>query len=131
MSASVLHLVRESDMKTAASLEKVHNPRTHRLDAKEIAPLFGVTIRTLAKMISANEVTVRTRSDSPRLQPQLQKLVVVYDTLGEMMPVDGIAKWMHHPLRSLGGLTAIQLAEEHGVDSLQALVDEMLGGGYG
>ena len=126
----MLYLVRENDMKTAASLEKVHNPRTHRLDAKELAPLFGVTIRTLAKMIKANETTVRTRSDSPALQAPLQKLVFIYDTLSEMLPVEGIPNWMHHPLRTLGGITPIELAETHSVDNLRQLVEEMFAGGY-
>lgn len=117
-------------MKKAHSLEATHNARSHRLDAKKIAALFGVTIRTLSKVVSAHETTVRTRSDSDRLQPALRKLVFVYDTLAEMIPVEHIPKWMHHPLRGLDGTTPLELAEEHGLDSLCQLVREMFAGGY-
>ena len=120
------------DMKTAATLDRVHNARSHRLDAKAIAPLFGVNLRTFATMIGANANTVRTRSDSVSLQGTLKDAVVTYDTLSEMFPLDEtIARWMHHPLRSLDGKrTPIELAEREGIGALRELVESMFAGNY-
>lgn len=117
-------------MKTAASLRTAHNVKSNRLDAKELAVLFGVTLRTLSKMIDANERTVRTRPDSPGLQGGLKELALAYDGLGVMLPPDEIPRWMHHPMRLIGGRTPIELAREHGAASLRQLVDEMAAGGY-
>ncbi len=117
-------------MKAAAALGKAHNAKTHRLDAKELAVLFGVTLRALSKMIGANETTVRTRSDSPGLQTGLKELALAYDGLGIILVAEEIPRWMHHPLRTVGGLTPIELAQKHGASSLRQLVDEMAAGGY-
>lgn len=117
-------------MKTAASLGRAHNAKTHRLDAKKLAVLFGLTLRTLSKMIGANETTVRTRSDSPGLQSGLKELALTYDGLGLVLPAEEIPRWMRHPLRNVGGLTPIELAQEHGAASLRQLVDEITAGGY-
>ena len=125
----MLQLVPEIDMKTATSLG-AHSPRNHMLDAKELAVLFGVTIRTLSKMIGAKESTVRTRSSSTGLQPALKELALAYDGLGVIFPAESIPRWMHHPLRSTGGLTPIELSEKHGAQTLRKLVDEMVAGGY-
>ena len=119
-------------MKPATALERVHNARSHRIDAKAVAPLFGVNLRTLALMIGANANTVRTRSDGVTLQPALKEAVVTYETLAEIFPLDEtIARWMHHPLRSLDNkLTPIELAEQHGISALRELVESMLAGSY-
>ncbi len=117
-------------MKAAASLATVHHPHSHRLDAKEVAAAFGITLRTLAGVLNVKETTLRTRSHSANLQPALRKLVLAYDGLGVVFPADEIRKWMHHPLRSLQGLTPLELLRDRGVASFEALVDEVVGGGY-
>ncbi len=118
-------------MKAAATLDRVHNARSHRLDAKEIAPLFGVNLRTLAMMIGANANTVRTRSDSTTLQSGLKEAVIAYEALSEIFPEDAtIARWMHHPLRSLDGITPIELAQKHGIAALREHVETMAAGNY-
>jgi hypothetical protein len=117
-------------MKATASLTTVHNARSHRLDAKEVAAAYGLTLRTLARALGVNEVTLRTRSDSANVQPVLRKLVLAYDGLGLIFPANIIPKWMHHPMRHLNGLTPIELIGRHGIDSFVSMVEEMVGGGY-
>lgn len=119
-------------MKTAATtLDRVHNPRSHRLDAKGVAPLFGVNLRTLASMLGANANTVRTDSDSATLQQGLKEAVLAYEALAEIFPQDEtIARWMHHPLRSLKGVTPVELAQQHGIVALREHAEAMAAGNY-
>lgn len=104
--------------------------RSRQIDVREIAAAYGISMSDLARMLGLTESALGKSSTTASLQPALQGLVRINKNLGIIMPADAIGKWMTHPLRSVGGLTAIELAEQHGLDSLEQLVQEMCAGGY-
>lgn len=108
--------------------QKDGNERAGELDASIVAQLFGVTKRTLAEMLHVDMVDAFP--SNTEIQVPLQKAKCIYDTLAVMMPTSTIASWMRQPLRSVGGLTAVDLAKQHGIESLHLLVSEMVAGGY-
>jgi len=115
---------------TAITLERVHDPKTHRIDALAVAKLYGLSVTQFARTIGESRETIKSRPASPKLQPKLKALVVAYDGLGTVFPEETIPKWLNHPARRLGGLSPLQFLEQHGLDSFQALVDEVLEGVY-
>lgn len=112
-------------------LKRFCNAQSGRLDARAIAHAFGLYLSTFARTIGANANTLRSRSDSARLQPELKEAVRAFVLLSQMFPLDEtIMSWMHHRLRSLDGLTPIELAERHGIIALREHVETMLSGNY-
>jgi hypothetical protein len=116
---------------TTATLEQVHNQKSHRLDATMIARLFGLTLKDLAGVISASPDSLRRRPDGPSFQSGLGHIAAAYDELSEILSDSAIKSWMRHPLRGLANKTPLAYATEHGPDVLEALTKEVTSGGYG
>lgn len=126
----MLHLATEGTMKTAASLAHVHHPKSHRLDAKAVAGLYGLSIKSLADILHVPAANLRSNGrHSPGIQQPLSQLVNAYDGLAEIFPEGHVAKWLHHPNRALKQ-TPLAYLQEHGPASFGAMVDTLLSGGY-
>lgn len=115
---------------TSALLEKTHDPKTHLIDARGVAKIFGLNYRELGRVISESENTVKAPRPSQKLQPKLQRLLLAYEALQTAFPDDAIPKWMRHPIRRLGGQTPLALLEQRGLDSFVALSEEIASGAY-
>ncbi|MDQ2681504.1 MAG: hypothetical protein M3Y21_10890, partial [Candidatus Eremiobacteraeota bacterium] len=67
-----------------ATIQRVHNPTTHRLDAGSVAELYGLKLAPLARMLRLNAESLQRRPDSPVAQEALRRLVHTWDTLAEI-----------------------------------------------
>lgn len=120
-----------SEMTKPSSRTHGKNAATNRVDANDIAMRLGVTIETLARMIGVKCSALRRRAGSRDVEARLRDAARVYDALAIIFPLDEtIARWMLDPLRSLEGMTAIELAEKHGIAALRELTEAMAAGGY-
>ena len=115
-----------------ALLQTVHHPVSGRIDAKDLREPTGFTLPEIARYIGVKPDTLKKNSSAPIAQPGLVKLVHAWEILQTIFLEDAaIRAWMHHPLARFGGKTVLWLLGEHGVDSFEALAEEMAAGNYG
>lgn len=115
---------------TTAVLAQLHDAKTHRLDARRIARLFGLSYRELGRAIRESENTVKAPRTSAKLQPKLQQLALAYEQLQTMIPAEYIPTWMRHPIKRLQGQTPLAYFLKSGLDGFTALTEEIDTGTY-
>lgn len=116
---------------TTTVADRVHNEKSHRLDAGLISALYGVSVAQIATWSKLQYNTLRKHKDAAIAQPKLASLVHAWEILLEMLDGDeSIKRWLHHPIRRLRGKTPIWLLETEGVDAFEGLAEEALAGAY-
>lgn len=117
---------------TSTLLQRIHAPKSGRIDARALREPTGFTMPEIAKFIDVKPDTLKKYPDAPIAQEGLSKLVHAWELLQTIFPDDAaIRGWMHHPLGRFKGKTPRWLIATHGVEAFEALAQEMTAGSNG
>ena len=103
-----------------------------RINAKKLAEVTGLSVSELADVAGVPAITLERNAKAKLAQSRLPEFAHAWARLRTIFPNDEvIRKWLRHPLPGLRGKSALWLIREHGLDSFQAMIDEMLYGTNG
>ena len=111
-----------------STLERtIHNERTHRLDARGVAKLYGVKLPVVAKAIGANADALRKHPDSGPVQDRLAILVDCFARIYDVMAQDenAVRRWLNRPNRGLDGTRPLALLETGRLAELKAIAAQI------
>lgn len=114
-----------------AILEQVHHPQSHRLDARQVALLYGVSLKQLSVWLRSSYNTLKKTPDARTAQAQLAQLVNAWQMLITVFASEQhVRRWLYHPLPGLRGKTAMWLLEAEGVNAFEGLAEGIVAGDY-
>lgn len=115
----------------SVALELVHDKHSHRLNARQVAELFGQPLTLVAQAIDVSPASLRAHPDAVKAQKGLGALVHAWNELLRIFPSDdAVRNWLHHPNKRLQGRTPLELLRTKGLRSFTTLVGEIANGGY-
>ena len=115
----------------SVAMQLVHDERSHRLNARQIAKLYGLPLATCARAIGFTPENLRSHPDAVKAQGALAELVHAWNILSEIFPGEGaVQKWLYHPNRRLQGQTPMQLLQTRGLPAFTSLNGELDEGLY-
>lgn len=126
--AGEVSMARERTARYGARPE-LHNPRSGRLDANQIAAFFGWSLSKLAKLLRRSPQAVHKTPDAPSLQ---QPLALYARIASALLAVHGASAgariWLNAPQRDLDHLRPLELIERRkGAIVAELLEDRLLG----
>jgi len=115
----------------SAAMQPPHDKHSHRLNARKVAKLYGLSLAACARAIGFTPENLRSHPDAIKAQGPLAQLVHAWNVLSEIFPGEGAAqKWLHHPNRRLQGQTPMQLLQARGLPAFTGLIGELDEGYY-
>jgi len=92
-----------------------------QLTQAQFAPLFGISIRTLASLESGGDL-------SEALQRRMVEVERLRSALSEVLQSAAIGVWMLRPNQAFGGSRPLDLVAQGEVDRLWAMIHELRSG---
>ncbi len=106
------------------TLLSAHDPATGRYDAKRLADVLAITQKAMAEITGYSPRGLGKNPTSPKLQPELERLVRLVTTLRELLDGDmGLVRvWLKAPHPALGGAKPLEYLEDGRLDLIEGLV---------
>jgi Protein of unknown function (DUF2384) len=113
----------------AVILEKLHNPRTGRIDASRVAAFLAVPVARIASALHASTAAVHKTPDASSLQPGLApvKRALELVTQGTRDKGEALA-WLNSSHPDLGGDTPLQVLLSGRADAVVTLLENAFAG---
>ena len=108
---------------------ELHNPESGRIDAKQVAGFFGLSLNRLAKAIGRSPQSVHKTPDSVSLQKSLGLFVRIATALIALFGSEGDGRiWLNTPNPDLDNTQPLELIEQgQGEIVAELLEDALLG----
>ncbi|HEV3037815.1 MAG TPA: response regulator [Candidatus Angelobacter sp.] len=120
---------RQLDEPLAHLVEKLHDPKTGRLDAQRIAQFFGFKVAELARMLEKRVGTVSKTANAPALQDALRPLEVIASGLLRLLGSETrVRMWLQAANPALDGHAPVELLQRGKVAELADFVQDLLEG---
>jgi hypothetical protein len=105
----------------------LYDSDSHRLNAKKVADLFGLTLRQLSVLLEALPQAVHKTPDSERLQGKLR----LFERIAKGLSLvdnneDSFRRWLNAPNSELGQKTPLEVIRDGRAEVVSNLVEDAL-----
>lgn len=106
------------------TLLSVHDPATGRYDAKRLAEILAISQKEMADIVGYTPRGVGKNPASPKLQADLERLVMLITKLRELLDGDMalVRVWLKAPHPALNDVKPLTYLEEGQLELVESLV---------